>query len=94
MQIGGTHLIRRMKMGMLIDDCIEYMNTEYHYAINEDDMADEKDIEVLRTILEIVKKYQKIKEIVENNNGWTDSTLKHSRAFAKIVEVIEDGNDG
>ncbi len=48
-------------------------------------------------IANIMRKYQIIKEIVKNSNGLLDgtldSTLEHDKAFVKICEVLDDGND-
>ena len=49
-------------------------------------------VDACHLAIDTMRKYQKIKEIVENYNGFTDGTLEHSKAFAKIVEVVEDGN--
>lgn len=75
---------------MTIDEAIHDTEVMKKYL----EYRDEPRSDGLGVLIDIAYKYQKIKEIVENNNGWTDSTLEHSRAFAKIVEVIEDGNDG
>ena len=80
---------------MTIEDCKNRLVTEKELAIktglNHDangTLADAVDVAV-----GIMCKYQKIREIVENNNGFTDGTLEHSKAFTKIAEVIEDGQN-
>ena len=69
-------------MGMTIEKCIEYMEIEYRYAVNEDDMADEEDIEVLKTVLETMRKYQKIEKILKGNFAYK---------LDLIEKVVKDG---
>lgn len=70
-------------MGMTIDKTIEFFNgLECHTP----QAKDARDVAV-----ETMRKYQKIKEIVKNNNGLFDGTLEHAKAFTKICEVLEDG---
>ena len=78
-------------MGMTIEECIEYMEAEYRYTINEDDMADEEDIEALRTVLETMHKYQKIQEIAEKCNLKLLPKEGMSTFMKDVLEVLEDG---
>lgn len=59
----------------------------------EDTKYNIETIEALQSINVILHKYQKIQEIVESSNGLLDGSLEHNRAFVKICEVLEDGND-
>lgn len=73
-------------MRMTIEDCIEYMETEYR-CVKSDDMTSEEDIKTYEMTLSIMRKYQKIEEIV-GNYGFDTSWI----CLKKIREVMEDGN--
>jgi hypothetical protein len=70
-------------MGMTIDDHIEVLKS-YHHGFTgcAGNLQDSIDVAV-----DIMRKYQKIAEIVMNG----DDT--HYKLLMQIKEVIEDGND-
>lgn len=76
-------------MRMSIDEALNLLNNSKPKSNNAYSIQMNEAINVIGVTM---RKYQKIKEIVENNNGLTDGTLEYSRAFGKIAEVIEDGN--
>ena len=70
-------------MGMSIDKTIDFFNGLECYTPQATDARD--------VAISTMCKYQKIEEIVKNNNGLFDGTLEHDKAFVKICEVVEDG---
>ena len=72
-------------MGMTIEESKRNLS----YAIKWKDRPTD---ESMVLAIDVMNKYQKIQEIVENSNGLFDGSLEHNKAFVKICEVIEDGN--
>ena len=70
-------------MGMSIDKTIEFFNGLKGYTPQANDARD--------VAVDIMHKYQKIKEIYDNWN--VDFGVKTHRAMIKIGEVLKDGND-
>jgi hypothetical protein len=86
-------------MGMTIDDVIKCLPAPMSSGSTIIYPEEQKYYEAHDTAVNILRKYQKIKEIVKNSNGLLldgtlEGTLEHEKAFVKIREVIEDGNDG
>ena len=77
-------------MGMSIDEAIK----------NGIDLIDafkkyfpsDKAIDTVGELVEIAKKYQKIKEIVTNNELEWGNTSVRANALWEVKKVIEDGN--
>lgn len=65
---------------------LNYDNGDYFYG-------DDTTKYSLDVAIDTMRKYQKIKDIVKDNNGFLDGSLEHSRAFTKIAEVVEDGTN-
>ena len=85
-------------MGMTIDEAIENMHAIQAYY--NDEMQDgyvgfaKEDNESVNLSVEIMRKYQKITEIMSELNGdFYGSYLKDRYVLEKICEVLEDGNN-
>lgn len=82
-------------MGMTIDESLknlEVLQADYrrfHDGVWQDPESYGIIAESLRVVIDVMKKYQKIEEIVKNAD--TSSTIKSSLVFSKIKEVVEDG---
>lgn len=72
-------------MGMSIDESLEWLiSRKEHYEM--DDSCQEL-AQALDTAITIMRKYQKIQDIVKN----TQQLCSYGSAFIDIREVIEDG---
>jgi hypothetical protein len=80
-------------MGMTIDEIIKYLPAPMCSGSTIIYPEEQKYYEAHDTAVNILRKYQKIQEIVKNSNGLFDGTLEHAKAFTKICEVLDDGND-
>ena len=65
---------------------LDYDNGDYYYGGDTTEHS-------LDVALEIMRKYQKIKEIVRWNNAPSPYYKPDGQLFREISEVIEDGND-
>ncbi len=80
-------------MGMTIDEAIEFKKNGYHTPLssfkNTDDMNAQisKCAEYDRLVLDTMRKYQKIEQILKDIPYGGDVTVR------RIQEVAEDGND-
>lgn len=77
-------------MGMTIDDHIEILKSYYNgftgYAGNLQ--------ESIAVAVDIMNKYQRIQEIMNELNGnFYGSYLKDRQSLEKIYEVVKDGNN-
>ena len=86
-------------MEMTIEEAIEFKKHGYYTPLssfeNIDDMNAQisKCAEYDRLVLDTIRKYQKIQEIMgELNGNFYDSYLKDRQTLEKIYEVLEDGN--
>jgi hypothetical protein len=78
-------------MEMTIDKAIAKIQ---HCIVSIKDCVGNKEfVEALKLSAEIMRKYQKIKEIIKR---WKDGTIEEKDsicAFHKIIEVVEDENN-
>lgn len=86
-------------MGMTIEEAIEFKKHGYHTPLssfkNIDDMNAQisKCYEYDRLALETMRKYQKIKEIVTNNELEWGNTSVRAGALLEVKKVVEDEID-
>ena len=74
-------------MGMTIDKAIPKIQFVRN-ALNDDmEIAKAYDMAI-----DIMRKYQKIEEIVNNAKG-SDGAVKYNWLYEQIKEVVEDGNN-
>ena len=82
-------------MGMTIDDCMDYYNRSF--AIG-DTASDRQHNDILEMTISIMRKYQKIQEIL-NSAGYIKNGTVYSYTYDEdsrvkhIREVIEDANN-
>ena len=80
-------------MGMTIDEAISHLYT-YSTTMGSGQTTQEQHEDAKRVAIDTMRKYQKIKEIMDELNGnFYGSYLKDRQVLEKIYEVIEDGND-
>ena len=79
-------------MGMTIDEAALYM--ELYKRKLFDSVSDlDKDIEAYDIAINTMRKYQKIAEIVTNNElEWGNASVR-ANAFLEVKKVVEDGNN-
>lgn len=76
------------------DDASGYTRSRIEEIRTNDAKREEKDSKFYNELKKIVRKYQKIEEIVTQWQNETDPKIKFARSnIEKIKEVIEDGND-
>ena len=76
-------------MGMTIDEAIHDTEVMKEYL----EYQDEPRSEGLGVAIEIMRKYQKIREIVTNNElEWGNASVR-ANAFLEVKKVVEDGKD-
>jgi len=71
---------------MTIDDCIKEL------LINKEDDTYVLGNETIDFAIDIMRKYQKINEIVKNTDRNAD-TVRNALAFGDIAKVVEDGKN-
>lgn len=80
-------------MGMTIKDAIFHLGT-YSTTLGSGQTPQAQHEESKRVARDIMRKYQKITEIMSELNGdFYGSYLKDRQALEKIYEVVEDGNE-
>lgn len=85
-------LQRSRKMTMSIDKAISHLYT-YSSTMGSGQTTQEQHEESKRVAIDVMRKYQKIQEIMDELNGnFYESYLKDRQALEKIYEVVEDGN--
>lgn len=77
-------------MGMTIDKAIKLMirGSKYDYDGTPEEFCEAYDMSI-----EIMRKYQKITEIVTNNGLEWGNTSVRANALLEVKKVVEDGND-
>lgn len=86
----------KKKMGMTIDEAIEFKKHGYHTPLssfeNIDDMNAQihKYAEYDRLVLVTLRKYRKIEQAL---NSWNMNCINDREFINTIREVLEDGND-
>lgn len=75
-------------MGMTIDEAISWLLSIAEHE-GEDIPIYDTDVEAIKMGIDIMRKYQKIEQIVKN----TQQLCSYGSAFIDIREVIEDGKD-
>lgn len=74
-------------MGMTIEDTKMNLVLQEKYALG-------KDYRALENALDIIRKYQKIKEILKNDTYYEEYGNNAERFIVSAIsEVLEDGND-
>lgn len=74
-------------MGMSIENCIKEL------LINKEDDTYVLGNETINFAVDIMRKYQKIAEIVTNNElEWGNASVR-ANAFLEVKKVVEDGKD-
>ena len=77
---------------MTIDKCIEYFFESYAFEAIEDGVYDEAKHhnEVLDYTIDTLRKYQKIKEIVQDYKDEYDRRILGEDAWSAVKEIIDD----
>ena len=78
-------------MGMSIDESLEWLiSRKEHYEMDDNCQELAKALEVA---IDTMRKYQKIAEIVTNNElEWGNASVR-ANAFLEVKKVVEDGKD-